>query len=111
MLRQWGGAPITLEVGLPEGIGEDPAADVVSAVLTMRRPRLADVLDGLRRAPADDRVRALVVKIGGRRVWAPPGQETPLPPAAVRPPRPATRTPQGALLEFCPRHTARYHPH
>ena len=32
----------------------------------MRRPRLADVLDGLRRAAADDRVRALVVKVGGR---------------------------------------------
>ena len=32
----------------------------------MRRPRLADVLDGLRRARADDKVRALVVKIGGR---------------------------------------------
>src|SRR5712692_747799 len=67
-LRQRRGAPMILELDLTEGIGEEPAADVVSAVLTMRRPRLADVLDGLRRARADDRVRALVVKIGGRRI-------------------------------------------
>jgi protease-4 len=37
-------------------------------MLTMRRPRLADVLDGLRRARNDDRVRALVAKVGGRRI-------------------------------------------
>ena len=34
----------------------------------MRRPGSADVLDGLRRARADDKVRALVVRIGGRRI-------------------------------------------
>jgi protease-4 len=67
-LRQRRTAPLILELDLTEGIAEEPPSDVVSAVLTMRRPRLADVLDGLRRARADDKVRALVVKIGGRRI-------------------------------------------
>src|SRR5262249_1517450 len=35
---------------------------------TMRRTRLADVLEGLRRARSDDRVKALVVKLGGRAI-------------------------------------------
>ena len=40
----------------------------MSALVTMRRPRLEEVLDGLRRARTDDRVRALVAKVGGRRI-------------------------------------------
>jgi protease-4 len=67
-LRQRRTAPLILELDLTEGIAEEPPSDVVSAVLTMRRPRLVDVLDGLRRARADDKVRALMVKIGGRRI-------------------------------------------
>ena len=65
-LRQRHTAPLILELDLSEGIAEEPPTDPLSAVLAMRRPRLADVLDGLRRARADDKVRALVVKIGGR---------------------------------------------
>src|SRR5262249_14814319 len=65
-LRQRRSGPLILELDLSEGIAEEPPGDVVSAVLTMRRPRLGDILDGLRRARADDKVRALVVKIGGR---------------------------------------------
>src|SRR6516165_492843 len=65
-LRQRHAGPLILELDLSEGVAEEPPGDVVSAVLAMRRPRLADVLDGLRRARADDKVRALVVKIGGR---------------------------------------------
>ncbi len=65
-LRQRRTAPLILELDLTEGIAEEPPADPVSAVLTMRRTRLADVLDGLRRARTDDRVRALIVKVGGR---------------------------------------------
>jgi len=67
-LRQRRTAPLILELDLSEGIAEEPPADMVSAVLSMRRPRLGDVLDGLRRARSDDKVRALVVKIGGRRI-------------------------------------------
>ena len=65
-LRQRHTGPLILELDLSEGDAEEPPADVLTAVLAMRRPRLADVLDGLRRARADDKVRALVVKIGGR---------------------------------------------
>ena len=67
-LRQRHTAPLILELDLSEGIAEEPPADPLSAVLAMRRPRLADVLDGLRRARTDDKVRALVVKIGGRQI-------------------------------------------
>jgi protease IV len=59
-------APLILELDLTEGIAEEPPGDPVSAVLTMRRTRLADLLAGLRRARSDQRVRALVVKVGGR---------------------------------------------
>ena len=58
--------PLILELDLTEGLIEGPPADPVSAVLGMRRPRLQDVLDGLRRARTDDRVKALVAKVGGR---------------------------------------------
>src|SRR6516225_12076016 len=67
-LRQRRSGTLILELDLTEGIAEEPPSDVLSAVLAMRRPRLADVLDGLRRARADDKVHSLVVKIGGRRI-------------------------------------------
>jgi protease-4 len=59
-------APVILELDLTEGITEEPPGDPVSAVLSMRRSRLADLLDGLRRARSDQRVKALVAKVGGR---------------------------------------------
>jgi protease IV len=65
-LRRQRTAPLILELDLTEGVAEEPPADPVSAVLTMRRSRLADLLDGLRRARSDQRVKALVVKVGGR---------------------------------------------
>ncbi len=65
-LRRQRTAPLILELDLTDGVAEGPPADPVSAVLTMRRPRLADLLDGLRRARSDQRVRALVAKVGGR---------------------------------------------
>ena len=65
-MRQRRTGPLILELDLTEGLAEEPPGDPFSALLAMRRPRFADVLDGLRRARADDRVRALVVKVGGR---------------------------------------------
>jgi protease IV len=65
-MRQRRTAPLVLELDLTDGLAEEPPADPVSGLLMMRRPRLADVLDGLRRARTDDRVRVLVVKLGGR---------------------------------------------
>src|SRR5260370_40214093 len=64
--RQRRTAPLILELDLSEGGGEGRLADPVSAVLARRRLVLADVLDGLRRARNDHRVKALVVKVGGR---------------------------------------------
>jgi protease-4 len=65
-LRRQRTASLILELDLTDGVAEGPPADPVSAVLSMRRARLADLLDGLRRARSDQRVKALVVKVGGR---------------------------------------------
>src|SRR5215471_8098806 len=67
-LRQRQTAPLILELDLTDGIGEGPVTDPLSAILSRRRVRLPDVLEGLRRARRDDRVRALVVKVGGGRI-------------------------------------------
>jgi protease IV len=67
-LRQRRTGPLILELDLTEGIAEGPPQDPVSALLTLRRTRLSDLLDGLKRAGRDDRVRALVVKVGGSRI-------------------------------------------
>ncbi|MBC6458458.1 signal peptide peptidase SppA [Actinomadura sp. HBU206391] len=56
--------PLILELDLTDGIVDVAPADPLSAVLSMRRTHLRDVLDGLRRARTDPRVRALIVKIG-----------------------------------------------
>ncbi|TDD86231.1 signal peptide peptidase SppA [Actinomadura rubrisoli] len=58
-------APLILELDLTEGIVETAPADPISAIMSMRRTSLRDVLDGLRRARTDSRVRALVVKVSG----------------------------------------------
>lgn len=67
-LRDRPSAPLILELDLTQGLTEGPPADPVSAVLSLRTPRLPDVLDGLRRARDDRRVRAVVAKVGGRRI-------------------------------------------
>jgi protease-4 len=60
--------PLILELDLTDGLAEGPPGDPVSAVLTMRRLRLPDMLEGLRRASRDDRVKVVVVKVGGSRI-------------------------------------------
>ena len=65
-LRQQRTAPLILELDLSDGLTETRPSDPVSAVMARHRLVLADVLDGLRRASRDSRVRALVVKVGGR---------------------------------------------
>jgi protease-4 len=67
-MRQRRIGPLILELDLTEGIAEGPPADPLAALLAMRRTRLTDVLDGLKRAAADDRVRALIVRVGGSRI-------------------------------------------
>ncbi|MBO3746390.1 signal peptide peptidase SppA [Streptosporangiaceae bacterium NEAU-GS5] len=64
-MRQRRTAPLVLELDLTEGLAEGPPADPLSALLAMRKSRLADILGGLRRARRDPRVRGLIVKISG----------------------------------------------
>jgi protease IV len=65
-LRKRRSAPLILELDLTEGLAGERPADPVSAMLARHRVPLADVLDGLRRASRDPRVRVLVVRVGGR---------------------------------------------
>src|SRR5260370_7119902 len=67
-LRQRRTTPLSLELDLTDGLGEGAATDPLSAIMSRRKIRLPDVIEGLRRASQDDRVRALVVKIGGGRI-------------------------------------------
>jgi len=67
-LRQRQTAPLILELDLTDGIAEGPVTDPLSAIMSRRKMRLPDVIEGLRRARQDDRVRALVVKVGGGRI-------------------------------------------
>ena len=67
-LRQRQTAPVILELDLTEGVLEGPATDPLSAVMSLRRHRLPEIIEGLRRASHDDRVRALVTKVGGGRI-------------------------------------------
>jgi protease IV len=67
-LRQRRTAPLILELDLTDGLAEERPADPLSSVLARRRTLLADVLDGLRRARGDDRVKALVAKVGGQSI-------------------------------------------
>ncbi len=67
-LRQHQTAPLILELDLTDGIGEGPVTDPLSAFMSRRKIRLPDLIEGLRRASQDDRVRALVVKVGGGRI-------------------------------------------
>src|SRR5260370_34886877 len=87
-LRRQRTAPLILELDLTDGVAEGPPADPVSAVLTLRRARLSDLLDGLRRARSDPRVKALVAKVCGRPTGRPTVPEVSLPfdesPAAAK---------------------------
>jgi protease-4 len=67
-LRQRQTAPLILELDLTEGLAEGPVTDPLAMVVARRRGRLLDVIEGLRRARHDDRVRALVAKVGGGRL-------------------------------------------
>jgi protease-4 len=67
-LRQRQSGPLILELDLTDGIGEGPVTDPVAAIMSRRKIRLPDIVDGLWRARHDDRVRALVVKVGGGRI-------------------------------------------
>ncbi len=67
-LRQRQTGPLILELDLTEGLPEGPVTDPLSAIMARRKTQLPDILEGLRRASQDDRVRALVAKVGGARI-------------------------------------------
>ena len=60
-------AEVILELDLTEPLIEGVPQDPLGAVLARRRTALEAVVEGLRRAGRDPRVRALVVKLGGPR--------------------------------------------
>ena len=59
-------APLILELDLTDGLIESRPSDPLSAVMSRHQPTVTDVLTGLRLARDDQRVQALVVKVGGR---------------------------------------------
>jgi len=59
-------APVILELDLTDGLIETRPSDPLSALMSRHQPTVNDVLTGLRLARDDQRVQALVVKLGGR---------------------------------------------
>ncbi|HEX6932512.1 MAG TPA: S49 family peptidase, partial [Streptosporangiaceae bacterium] len=59
-------APLILELDLTDGVIETRPPDPLSAIMTRHQPTVTDVLAALRTARNDDRVKALVVKVGGK---------------------------------------------
>ncbi|HEY3904958.1 MAG TPA: signal peptide peptidase SppA [Streptosporangiaceae bacterium] len=59
-------APLILELDLTDGLMEARPSDPVAALMSRHQPTITDVLTGLKLARDDDRVKALVVKVGGR---------------------------------------------
>jgi protease IV len=61
-------APLILELDLTEGLMESRPSDPLAALMSRHQPTVTDVLTGLKLAGDDDRVKALVVKVGGRAI-------------------------------------------
>ncbi len=59
-------APLILELDLTDGVIETRPPDPFSAVMSRHQPTIIDLLAGLKTARTDDRVKALVVKVGGK---------------------------------------------
>src|SRR6266699_5909841 len=59
-------SPLILELDLTDGVIEARPPDPLSAIMTRHQPTITDLLAGLKSARTDDRVKALVVKVGGR---------------------------------------------
>jgi protease-4 len=60
--------PLILELDLTDDLVESAPADPIAMALSYRKTALRDVVDGLRRAGPDPRVRALVAKVGSTRM-------------------------------------------
>ena len=61
-------APLILELDLTDGVIETRPTDPLSAVMSRHQPTITDLLAGIKAARTDDRVKALVVKVGGKAI-------------------------------------------
>ncbi len=95
-------APLILELDLTEGLLEAPPADPLTTALSQRKPRLQDILDGLRRARSDEQVKALIVKIGNASLSLAAAQELRGAVAALRDAGKATVAWSESFGEFSP---------
>ena len=59
-------APLILELDLTDGLLETRPSDPLAAIMSRHQPTISDVVSALRLAGADQRVKALVVKVGGK---------------------------------------------
>jgi protease-4 len=59
-------SPLILELDLTDGIIETRPPDPLSAIMSRHQPTIIDLLAGLKTARTDDRVKALVVRVGGK---------------------------------------------
>jgi protease IV len=59
-------APLILELDLTDGVIETRPTDPLAAVMSRHQPTIIDLLAGIKSARTDDRVKALVVKVGGK---------------------------------------------
>src|ERR1022692_5114000 len=67
--------PLILELDLTEGVIETRPPDPLSAIMTRHQPTITDLLAGLKAARTDDRVKALVAKVGGKPIGLGVAQE------------------------------------
>jgi len=58
--------PLILELDLTDGVIETRPPDPFAAIMTRHQPTVTDLLAGLKTARTDERVKALVVKVGGK---------------------------------------------
>jgi protease IV len=58
--------PLILELDLTDGVIETRPSDPLSAIMTRHQATITDLLAGLRAARTDDRVKGLIVTLGGR---------------------------------------------
>lgn len=65
-LRHRRGTSVILELDLTEGIGDDSPNDPISQIMSKRRQRLSDIVEGVRRGARDPRVSALIARIDGK---------------------------------------------
>ena len=59
-------APLILELDLTDGLLETRPTEPLAAIRSRHQQTIGDIVGGLRLARDDERVRALVVKVGGR---------------------------------------------